>query len=345
MQAGTLVRDLDPLGSLHHPQCSNERCKWGTNPKHIMRLEKGQLVTRGLTPSEATALRARERGKWYGSCQDEYPRPIETLPFSRNPNGGPAKKRKITVLNATNSATPQQPSLEIVVPISPESQPGSPAPEVPRKDKAARSRRPNRQPTTTFWETDSIARSDKLSNAGPNDQDIPFDDDVTDGSVLKDHLIVSKPHYDDLKARVESLTTLNDDHKRDADQQARLAKQATAEAEQSIRRQVADEARIKELEEEKASFVRQADRRATLLERWHNTAQKASTELEATKKKDREIEEKEKAVEVENASLRAEKVTLEKETAALQAELNVAQAKAAELEAKGKRMFALTWDS
>jgi len=99
------VKDLEPIGSLHHPPCINEDCRLNLKPGHVMRLEKRQLVSRVLSDPEKDALLSRKRDKWFGQFQDEYPMPIGVMPFSRDPNDEPIrKKRKLRrPSSATNS--------------------------------------------------------------------------------------------------------------------------------------------------------------------------------------------------------------------------------------------------
>lgn len=59
-----------------------------------MRLEKRQLVSRILSDPEKDALLSRKRDKWFGQFQDEYPLPIGVMPFSRDPNEEPNRKKR-----------------------------------------------------------------------------------------------------------------------------------------------------------------------------------------------------------------------------------------------------------
>jgi hypothetical protein len=103
-QSGVPVVDLDPLGSLHHPKCVNEKCRWST-PKQMMRLEKGQLVTHEMSIRQLSALQLKEKNKWYGICQDFYPRAITSKPFSKDPQPKSINRRTITLSNTSSSQT------------------------------------------------------------------------------------------------------------------------------------------------------------------------------------------------------------------------------------------------
>jgi hypothetical protein len=59
-----------------------------------MRLEKRQLVSRILSDPEKDALLSRKRDKWFGQFQDEYPLPVGIVPFSRDPNEEPIRKKR-----------------------------------------------------------------------------------------------------------------------------------------------------------------------------------------------------------------------------------------------------------
>jgi hypothetical protein len=59
-----------------------------------MRLEKRQLVSRILSDPEKDALLSRKRDKWFGQFQDEYPLPVGIMPFSRDPNEEPIRKKR-----------------------------------------------------------------------------------------------------------------------------------------------------------------------------------------------------------------------------------------------------------
>jgi hypothetical protein len=68
-----------------------------------MRLEKMQLVSRILSDPEKDALLSRKRDKWFGQFQDEYPLPLGVMPFSRDPNEDPIRKKR--KLRRSSSAT------------------------------------------------------------------------------------------------------------------------------------------------------------------------------------------------------------------------------------------------
>jgi hypothetical protein len=355
--------DLEPLGSLYHPKCVNDNCKWDIKPQHIMRLEKGQLVTHEISAGQLSALRTREKGKWYGPCQDIYPRDIEAKPFSKDPTPLPARRRMITCSDTSSSHDNNGLLVQNPSPISLGSLPPSPA--IPtavksgkrKRDRAGPSRRRSR-PKSGPINTPNTADTPDTANTPETDPDQSRDDegfeaDVTDGSVLKDHFIVSKRHYHMLEAKIKSLETsfdhaaaLFNGSEQDADHQKLLAQQSQAGLKQSTDRLAASGKKIGELEKSQGTLqseleaaMKEVDRQKGLAKDWKDAATIAIRALAAEKQKVRDLEEREKAVVIERIALQENKAALEKENAELKVEVVAEKAKVEEVVSSGRRLF------
>jgi len=323
-----------------------------------MRLEKGQLVTCELSSGQSFALRTRAKGKWYGPCQDVYPRAITSKPFSKDPIPISFTKRRITLSNTSSPQITSQSPIQEQPPISPESLPPSPGKSTVitygkrKRNKAGPSRRrsrPKPAPTTIPNTPDA---QDVISEQ-PHEDDEGFDADVTDGAVLKDHFIVSKRQYHMLEAKVKSLgrsfdhaAALLDGAEHDADHQKLLAQQSQADLKGSTDRLAASEKKIGELEKSQGALQLELEAAAMelgqqkgLAKDWNDVAQKAIRALAIAKEKMKDLEDKEKAAVKERTALQEDKAALEKEIAELRAEVVAEKAKVEEVVDKGRRFF------
>jgi hypothetical protein len=329
-----------------------------------MRIEKGQLVTRGFTASEVTALRTRAKGKWYGLCQDEYPRSIDIKTFAEDPNVKLGQKRKITVANASSSTTTAQPvDLADGVPVSRESRQEPPAPKKVRKQKASSIAGPSRSRVEPpqIEVRDQIQARDQIDAAQPGDQN-PYNNhtDFTDGAVLQDHLIISKQHYEWDQAKLDYL-------RNELDQARREAARQTSRSQLSEDKEL-EVLKMRNIQENKDTEAKAAkdeiDRLTTLARRWQDKASEALSalaatetrskelkvmmdtlegELEAAKTENTAVDEQLKQAKVDKDTLEGQKGILEAENAALEKEVRDGRTKIGELETKGRRMFDQAW--
>lgn len=311
-----------------------------------MRLERGQLIANEISAGQLSALRTREKGRWYGPCQDVYPRDIEAKPFSKDPTPCPARRRMVSLSNTSRSPDTGNFPLQNPSPISPDSLAPSPAVQTVitygkrKRNKASLSRRRSRPKPAPITIQNPSNLHDIIS-APTLEEDEGFDADVTDGSVLRDHLIVSKHQYHRLESEIESLQARLDKAaadldgtKQEADRQKLLAQQLHSDLEQS-KDQLADaEKRIKEfakaqsaLESEVEVATTELKRQQALAQSWCGAAQKAMKELAIVKERMRDSGEKEKAANAEKAALKEDKAALEKENAGLRAEVAASKAK------------------
>jgi chromosome segregation ATPase len=185
------------------------------------------------------------------------------------------------------------------------------------------------------------------------EEDEGFDADVTDGSVLKDHFIVSKRHYHMLEAKVNSLETsldhaaaLLDGAEKEADHQKMLAQQSQAGLKESTDRLAASAKKIGELEKSQGTLqseleeaTKEVDREKGVSKDWKDATHIAIRALAAEKQKVRDLEEREKAAVLKRTALEEDKAALEKENAALKAEVVAEKAKVEEVVSRGKRLF------
>jgi hypothetical protein len=356
-ESGVPVVDLDPLGSLYHPKCVNDKCRW-SNPKQMMRLEKGQLVTCELSSGQLFALRTREKGKWYGPCQDIYPRDIEAKPFSKNPHPESVKRRTITLSNTPSSASTDQLPGQNPPSTSPGSIPPSPAKSTVvtygkrKRNRAGPSRRRSRPKPAPITTPDPSDTHD-IASERSHEEEEGFDADVTDGSVLKDQFLVSKRHYHMLEAKIKSLETgfdhaaaLYNGAEQDADHQKSLAQQSQAGLKQSTDRLAASAKKIRELEKSQGTLqseleaaTKEVESQKGLAKDWKDAATIAVRALAAEKQKVRDLEEREKAAVIERTALQENKAALEKENAELKVEVIAEKAKVEEVVSSGRRLF------
>lgn len=346
--------DLEPLGSLYHPKCVNDKCKWAFRSKQIMRLEKGQLVTCEISVAQAQALRSRDKGHWFDPCQDVYPRSINLLPFSREPNAEPVDKRRITLSKPWSSNPPDQVLDQNTLPITPESQLASPeAPTVKpvRKRKRGKGGPSRSQSSIVNAIDDTPHLGEDEMNADRYDQDNPYNgtEDFTDGSVLMDHFIISKRHLDWDRARFDSLKNRLEQAEKEADRQEALSQQWAAEAQRVSRLHAREKERSKKYQDEKELELKAAneevDRQKGLAQEWYDKAQEVLTELNVAAVRIEDLETKGKATVLDKDKLAADKDALEQENATLKAEAEAAKAKVVELEARGRKMFDEAWNS
>ena len=322
-----------------------------------MRLEKGQLVTSELSSGQLFALRTRAKGKWYGPCQDRYPRGITSKPFSNDPTPGLVKKRTLTLSNTPSSAITDQLPGQDPPPISPESLPPSPAnPTVitsgkRKRSKAGPSRRRSRPKPEPITSPDTADTPETDPDQSRDDEG--FEADVTDGSVLKDHFIVSKRHYHMLEAKIKSLETsfdhaaaLYNGAQQDAEQQTSSAQQSQAGFKQSTDRLAASGKKIGELEKSQGTLqseleaaTKEVESQKGLAKDWKDAATIAVRALAAEKQKVRDLEEREKAAVIERIALQEDKAALEKENAELKVEVTTEKAKVEEVVSSGRRLF------
>lgn len=330
-----------------------------TSSKNIMRLERGQLVTRPLTATEVNALRTRARGKWYGPCQDVYPRPVNVSTFSKGLEAEPVDNRRATTSNAAQVGQADRPPIQQTsLPISPDSLPASPASRGAKKRKISSVDSPSHSRAGTGrWQPNDQNAAGSGSNDHQLDNDNPYndDDDFTDGAVLKDHLVISKRRFDWDRARYRSLQAdlckaRQEIHRQVTSAQlsetkAKLAmvqlqaerqKNKTERQKNEAERQKneADRQKIEALQEEKNGWVEEirAKTQEVRLQKsssdtWKGNAQRALSALDAETKrvkdlqeKAKDLQEKAKAAELETATLKAQMVSLKREKAAVEEE-------------------------
>ena len=323
-----------------------------------MRLEKGQLVTCELSSGQSFALRTRAKGKWYGPCQDVYPRAITSKPFSKDPIPISFTKRRITLSNTSNPQITSQSPIQEQPPISPESLPPSPGKSTVitygkrKRNKAGPSRRRSRPKPAPITIPNTPNAQDIILEQ-PHEDDEGFDVDVTDGAVLKDHFIVSKRHYHMLEAKVKTLersfdhaAALLDEAEQDADHQKSLAQQSQAGLEELTNQLAASAKKVGELEKsqdtlrlELEAAKKEVGQQKALAKDWNDVAQKAIRALAIAKEKMKDLEDKAKAAVIERTALQEDKAALEKEIAELKAEVVAEKSNVEEVVNEARRLF------
>jgi len=283
---GEDVKSLEPLGSLYHPQCINDKCRWdaGKPERTIVRFEMGQLVTREMSKTEAEAIRIRAKGKWFGRYQDFY-YPMSEGPetYAREPTAETVKKRKIICV--TPSAGPsstrrndQRPVSESTqLPITPESQLDSPI--KPNKKRRIRTRAKSFNAELHAASRDMMDDDNEVHMPDSDDSD-DSQEGLVDGIMLKDQYFLPKWRYHRLVAE-----------RRDYRSQLRKTRRAEEEWQEKV-----DEAGgVAQEWKNKADEARQAEegwrKKADLADqgkqRWKDKAEKAlRAEQESTKKAD-----------------------------------------------------------
>jgi hypothetical protein len=281
------VTDLDPLGSLYHPQCINDQCRWdsGKPERTIIRLERGELVTREMSNKEVNAIQMRARGKWFGWCQDvNYPMPINVRTFSKEPTAEPVKKRKIICITpaagSSNTGRNEQDlgSEPSILPVTPESQVDSPI--KPTKKRKIR-RRTKSFKTALQAASRDVIDDDVQVHLSSNDDSDDSGEGLVDGIMLKDQYFLPKHRYHRLVAERRDAR----ENLRKAHQVAREWKDKVDEAGRVILewKDKADEGgQVGASWREEANLAHQAK------EEWKDKAEKAlQAERESTDKSDK----------------------------------------------------------
>jgi len=173
-----------------------------------MRLERQQLVSRALSDPEKDALLSRKRDKWFGQYQDGYPLPVGVMPFSRDPNEGPSKKRKLR--RSTKAVNPMASLSHTTEAARPNSIPGPIGHELYKEQNydAGEARqifdiKPSLdpgyhqpRPTTSSHQLTSLPAGEKS------------DDDIPEGwglTRLTDHYLVTAQEFDRMQAKTTAL--------------------------------------------------------------------------------------------------------------------------------------------
>jgi len=324
-----------------------------------MRLEKGQLVTCELSSGQSFALRTRAKGKWYGPCQDVYPRDIEAKPFSKDPTPGPSRRRTTTCSNTSSSPIDGGLPLHNPSPISPAS-PAIPivATSKRKRNEAGPSRRRSRPKPAPIITPDTADTHDIIpEGTWEEDEEGFFDAEVVDAGELFETLFdgrcfMEKRLHRLLKARIESskhnldrAAALVSEAENEADHQKMLAQRSQADLKQSMDRLAAAEKRIGDLEESQTTVrseadeaVKEVDRQKVLAQGCSDAAQKAKRELAAAKERMRDLEEKEIAASREKTVLEEANGVLEKENAALKAEVVAEKSNVEEVVNEARRL-------
>jgi hypothetical protein len=274
------VTDLDPLGSLYHPQCINDQCRWdsGKPERTIIRLERGELVTRETSNKEVNAIQMRARGKWFGWCQDvNYPMPINVRTFSKEPTAEPVKKRKIICITpaagSSNTGRNEQNlgSEPPILPITPESQVDSPI-----KPNKKRRTQPRAKSFNTALQAASrdVIDDDVQVHLSSNDDSDDSGEGLVDGIMLKDQYFLPKHRYHRLVAE-----------RRDARREVRKARRGEREWKNKVDEIGRVTQEWRDQADEAGSWREEANLARQAKEEWKDKAEKAlQAEIESTDK-------------------------------------------------------------